>query len=224
MFRVDIVFHDRVEHGSQVILGLPSGAGLDVRDVHRASVDIVVALAIEFLAADRNQRRRRLTFRRKVRCVDIAHLNRQILNRGLVLGNADIEDLVVAQAVHIVDDAHVGVGRIVDVGVAASLLAAVDQFQWFAKCQIVHEMAEYTGVAGFLGRQIVNAFADIVERPDDGKREVAAQAVTVYHPFQQLFGTGIDPAAFVDRPMIKLLCSSLNKNVVSLTYTAGDLP
>ena len=193
------VFHGVIKDGVEVVFGFPAEQVASLVHVGDSAVAVFVADAVELLTGDINDLRSGIAGLAEFFVEDLDHALGELLDGHFVLGRADVEDLAVAGAVGIFNDANDAIHGVINVGVGAEVGAAVHQLDGSAVKQGVHEMAEHAGVAGLFAREIINAWPDEVEGADDGVVEALFDAVGVENALEELIGTGIDPAVVLDR-------------------------
>lgn len=112
------IAHRLRDDRTQVVLRSPAEESAGLRHVGDAAVAVFVTRSIEFFAGDAHYLGAGIAGEPELLVKDRYHQLGEALDRGLILGRAEVEDLAVADAAGIVEDAHDALDGVVDVGVA----------------------------------------------------------------------------------------------------------
>ena len=125
---------------------------------------------------------------------------RQLFDTRFVIRVADVDDLPVAAAVLVLNDAEQRFDTVADIGKAALLLTALNQLDRRTFDQIEDQLGDGARAADARGVEVIEARPHPVKRPEQGKLQAVLIAVGPDHAVQQLLGDRVNPALFVNRP------------------------
>ncbi|OMP10892.1 hypothetical protein COLO4_04188, partial [Corchorus olitorius] len=182
-------------------LRLPVQAAFGVADARFAMLNVLIALAVVVAAfhfAEAGKRREAIAQRMAFEAGQ-QHL-RQLFDARFVIRVTDVDDLPVAAAVFVLDDAEQRFDTVADVSKAALLLTAFDELDRRAFHQVEDQLGDGAGAADTRGVEVIQTRPHPVERTEQGELQAILIAVGPDHAVQQLLGDRVDPALFVDRP------------------------
>src|SRR5262249_30013214 len=191
-------FFDRLLHAD---LRLPAEQLAGLIDAWPAVLNVLIALAVvgaAFQLAVAGERREARAERVAVELGD-QHFG-QFADAGLVGRIADVDDLAVADAALVFDDAIEALDAIRQVGEAALLRPAVDELDRRALDEVKDELGDSSRAADAGGVEAVQPRAGPVKGPEERELQPFFLAVCPDDAIEELLAARINPALLVDGP------------------------